>query len=79
MLKYGDCKDPTGAREELLDLFILWHVLDSNVDLLSDIFNCILPFQITVTAIQEPVCRHKIIHYKHLWIENYYLISLIYY
>lgn len=37
-------KDPTGAREELLDLFILWHVLNGNVDLLSDIFNYILPF-----------------------------------
>lgn len=65
--KKGACKAPTRAREELRDLFILWHVLDGSIDLLSDIFNCILPFQVTVTSIHQPVCRHKVIHYQHLW------------
>lgn len=70
-----DGKDPTGARQELLDLFVLRHVLDGSVDLLSDLFNGILPFHVTVTSIQEPVCRHKILYYRHLRI----VMSLIYY
>lgn len=64
-----DYKGPTGAGEELLDLLVLWHVLDGSVDLLSDNFYCTLPFQITVSSIQQPVCRHKIIQqHSYLWI-----------
>lgn len=52
-------KRPTGAGEKLLDLLVLWHVLDGSVDLLPDNFYCTLPFQITVTSIQQPVCGHR--------------------
>lgn len=51
-------KGPTRAGEELLDLLVLRHVLDGGVDLLSDLFDRALPFQITVTPIQQPVCGH---------------------
>lgn len=48
----------TGAGEKLLDLLVLRHVLDGSVDLLSDSFYFTLPFQITVTSIQQPVYGH---------------------
>lgn len=51
-----DCNGPTGAGQKLLDLLVLWHVLYGSIDFLSDGFHCTLPFQITVSSIQQPVC-----------------------
>jgi len=62
---------PTGAGEKLLDLLVLWHILDGNIDLLPDLFHCILPFQVTVTSVQQPVCGHRRIQRQwSLWIHS---------
>lgn len=55
----GVDEGPTGAGEELLDLLVLGHVLDGSIDLLSDPFDGALPFDITVSAVQQPVCGHR--------------------
>lgn len=53
-----DHEEPTGAGEKLLDLLVFWHVLNGRVDLLSDCFYGTLPFYVTMTSIQQPVCKH---------------------
>lgn len=57
-----DHEEPTGAGEKLLDLLVFWHVLNGRVDLLSDRLYGTLPFYVTVTSIQQPVCKHTHTH-----------------
>lgn len=49
----------TGSREQLGDLFALWHVLDGSVDLLSDGQHLTLPFQVAVPSVHQPVYVRK--------------------
>ena len=41
----------TGARQQLFDLLVFWHVLHGSVDLLPDRHHCTLPFQTAVSSV----------------------------
>ena len=49
----------TGSREQLGNLFALWHVLDGSIDLLSDGQHLTLPFQVAVPSVHQPVYVRK--------------------